>query len=406
MTENTPIPLPIFDTLDALEQGMGSLPAYVVEDDAAISREFLLAYRGSPDTFHSYRREVDRFLQWVFLIARSHLKLIGRDEIEQYLRFCQKPPHDWITTQLVPRFMEVEGIKQPNPDWRPFVAKISKEAYQNGKTPSIKRYKLSDAAIRAILRILSTYFSFLEMEDYVRSNPVKRIRQKSKFVRAQPLQQQIRRLSDLQWDFVIETAEIMAIENPLHERTLFILSALYGMYLRISELVETSRWSPLMCHFHQDIDGNWWFKTVGKGNKERDITVSSDMLKALKRYRKFLGLTALPSPADHHPLVPKQKGTGGLASTRQLRDIVQTCFDEAAHRLRNEGLDMEADNLQTATVHWLRHTGISDDVKRRPKEHVRDDAGHGSSAITDRYIDVEKRERHVSAKKKKLRPLA
>jgi|GEM_PF-3743224 hypothetical protein len=41
-----------------------------------------------------------------------------------------------------------------------------------------------------------------------------------------------------------------------------------------------------------------------------------------------------------------------------------------------------------ATVHWLRHTGISDDVKHRPREHVHDDAGHGSGAITDRYIDV------------------
>lgn len=54
------------------------------------------------------------------------------------------------------------------------------------------------------------------------------------------------------------------------------------------------------------------------------------------------------------------------------------------------------------TVHWLRHTGISEDVKRRPREHVRDDAGHSSSAITDRYIDVELRERHRSAKKKAI----
>ena len=40
-------------------------------------------------------------------------------------------------------------------------------------------------------------------------------------------------------------------------------------------------------------------------------------------------------------------------------------------------------------MHWLRHTGISDDVKQRPREHVRDDAGHSSGAITDKYIDVE-----------------
>jgi hypothetical protein len=36
----------------------------------------------------------------------------------------------------------------------------------------------------------------------------------------------------------------------------------------------------------------------------------------------------------------------------------------------------------------LRHTGISDGVKIRPREYVHDDAGH-SSAITDRYIGVE-----------------
>lgn len=406
MNEPIPIPSPIFDTLEALEQGLSGLPDYVLENDIAISRDFLLAYRGSPDTFHSYRREVDRFLQWLYLIARSNLKLVERDEIERYLGFCQKPPQEWITTQLTARFLDIDGHKQPNPEWRPFVAKISKHAYQRGKAPSTKHYTLSDSAIRATLRILSTYFSFLEMEDYVRANPVKRIRQKSRFVRAQASQQQIRRLSELQWDYVIETAEMMATENPRHERSLFVLSALYGMYLRISELVETTRWLPMMCHFFQDADGNWWFKTVGKGNKERDITVSTDMLRALKRYRKYLGMTALPSPSDHSPLLPKQKGAGGVSSTRQVRDIVQVCFDEAAARLRRDGLESDADNLQTATVHWLRHTGISDDVKRRPKEHVRDDAGHGSSAITDRYIDVEKRERHASAKKKSIRPLA
>ena len=56
-----------------------------------------------------------------------------------------------------------------------------------------------------------------------------------------------------------------------------------------------------------------------------------------------------------------------------------------------------------ATVHRLRHTGISDDVKTRPREHVRDDAGHSSGAITDRYINVGLKERHKSAKRKPIR---
>ena len=75
------------------------------------------------------------------------------------------------------------------------------------------------------------------------------------------------------------------------------------------------------------------------------------------------------------------------------------CFDKAILNLEQQSPE-EAEILRSATVHWLRHTGISEDVKIRPREHVRDDAGHNSSAITDRYIDVELQERAKSARKK------
>jgi len=48
------------------------------------------------------------------------------------------------------------------------------------------------------------------------------------------------------------------------------------------------------CDFHRDAEGRWWFLTVGKGNKERKISVSNAMLKALKDYRKTLGLPPFP----------------------------------------------------------------------------------------------------------------
>ena len=82
---------------------------------------------------------------------------------------------------------------------------------------------------------------------------------------------------------------------------------------------------------------------------------------------------------------------------------MQYCFDQAIERLKNDGFAEESESLIEATVHWLRHTGISDDVKRRPREHVRDDAGHSSGAITDRYIDVGLKERHKSARRKPIR---
>ena len=52
-----------------------------------------------------------------------------------------------------------------------------------------------------------------------------------------------------------------------------------------------------MNHFFKDSDENWWFTTVGKGNKQRQIAVSDTMLEALKRWRLHLGLTSLPSLA-------------------------------------------------------------------------------------------------------------
>jgi len=54
-------------------------------------------------------------------------------------------------------------------------------------------------------------------------------------------------------------------------------------------------------------------------------------------------------------------------------------------------------------VHWLRHTGISEDVKIRSREHVRDDAGHASMQTTDCYINSDERERHASGKRKKIK---
>jgi len=71
------------------------------------------------------------------------------------------------------------------------------------------------------------------------ANPIASIRQKSKFLKKQQHQAPVRRVSNLQWDYVIETAEKMADENPgSHERTLFIMNCLYAMYLQISNACE------------------------------------------------------------------------------------------------------------------------------------------------------------------------
>lgn len=398
---NLPSPLAFFDTLEEManpfKQPLNSLRHLAIDapqeaiDDYQCAAEFIYSYRGSPDTFNTYRREIEHFLHWCLVIAKKPLKQIVREDIETYVQFSKQPPSNWVGQRNVPRFLLRQGERVPNNDWRPYVQASGE-------------FVISQAALQSLFSVLSSFFNFLIQETYLSANPVAQIRQKSKFLRKQQSQGKIRRLSPLQWDFVIETAETMAAEQPqIYERTLFVMNALFAMYLRISELVDTSRWQPQMGHFQADQEGNWWFLTVGKGNKEREISVSDAMLDALKRYRLSRGLSSLPIPGEATPLIHKTRGRGGIGSTRQIRGIVQKCFDSAAEKMRSNGFIEDAERLSAATVHWLRHTGISEDVKHRPREHVRDDAGHGSSAITDRYIDVERAERHASARQKLIK---
>ncbi len=399
--------LPLFDSMEHLHKNPENvrLPDQRFQHDFNHTLHFLKSYNGSLGTFNSYRREAERLLQWCWHIKKMTLTDLGRDDIEQFVRFCQSPPLAWIALKKVPRFIEKEGHRVPNSAWRPFVVTVSKSARKQGDTLSISQFSLSQGAVQEIFAILSTLFNFLIAEEYLVSNPVALIRQKSKFVRKRQLNAPIRRLSLIQWDAVLNAVDALAQENPeKHERTRFILSLLYGMYLRISEVVASERWIPTMNDFAKDSNGYWWFTTVGKGNKERQIAVSEAMLATLVRWRQHLGLTALPSPADNSPLIPKLRGSGPMSDTAPIRRLVQNCFDLAAEQLRKNHQINEADNLSAATVHWLRHTGISEDVKLRPREHVRDDAGHSSSATTDRYIDVELKARYQSAQKKVIEP--
>jgi len=405
MTKNKPIS-PLFDSLEHIDHinknddtALANSNAHFADYQKAVA--FLKCYVGSQGTFNSYRREIERLLQWCRLIADKSLIHLKRDDIEAFVRFCQKPPKGWIGVKKVSRFIRKDGQRIPNNEWRPFVATISKAAHRRGQQPSLQDFELSHGTIKELFAILSTFFNYLLQDEYAYMNPVALIRQKSKFIRKQQSQLKVRRLSDIQWQYVIKTARHMAEEKPeLHERTLFIMSALYSMYLRISELVASKRWVPTMNHFQRDGEGNWWFTTVGKGNKQRQIAVSDSMLLALKRWRIHLDLPSLPSPADSSSLLPKTKGKGPITSTSYVRKLVQNCFDQAIGALHRDKQSEEAESLIEATVHWLRHTGISDDVKHRPREHVRDDAGHSSSAITDKYIDIELRERHRSAQNK------
>ena len=408
MPQKYPIPVPIFDTIENITKQKSPALPYASKDFKLVV-DFLKQYNGSIATFTAYRREMERLLQWSWLIVKKSALKLKRTDIEDYIKFCQKPPLSWIGLKQVTRFVTENGVRVPNKHWRPFVVQLSKVDIKKGVKPDKYKYSLSQQSISDVFKVINSFYNYLLQENVIQANPVAQIRQKSKFIRKQQTAPKIPRLTETQWQYVLTAAEKLAAEKPeTHERTLFIITCLYLMYLRISELTASKRWIPQMGHFYEDSTGNCWFTTVGKGNKQRHIAVSDDMLKAFQRYRIKSGLSALPPPKDNMPLIPKIKGKDAISSLTIIRDLVQQCFDMADTELRKKRLYREAQDLGHATVHWLRHTGISDDInmRGRPIAHVRDDAGHSSIATTDRYNDITLQARHASAKRKraKLRP--
>lgn len=405
------LPQPLFDTLEHITDTPDCVINYIKSTDIPAAQqefkhclEFLKSYAKSKDTFTAYRREIERVLHWAWLVCKKSLKELTRNDIRDYLEFVNSPPKNWISTKTVNRFIiNVDGLRVMNPEWRPFVVRTSKVERRYGKTIDKTNYQLSNKSIEAIFATLSSLFTFLQQESYLEINPVSLIRQKKAYIQRQQTKKVTRKLSKLQWHTVITAAEQMAKEDSAHQRTLFLMSAFYLLGVRISELAYEDGRIATMGSFVPDKKDMWWFTTVGKGNKSRDIAVPDELMTALKTYREHLGLSPLPRRDESTPLLPKLKGKQGLG-IRQIRNLVQTVFDRAIQQLQSENKLDEADDLATATVHWLRHTAISSDIEFRPREHIRDDAGHENPATMDKYIDIDRTARHRSAQHKTLKP--
>jgi len=403
-------PLPLFDTIenineptpDCVKLYLKNINFSEVEQEFEFGRKFLDSYSGSYDTFNAYRREIERFLHWCWLIADKTIKTIDRNDIKHYFDFSRQPPLNWITTKNIQRFIIKDGIKIHNPEWRPFVVRISKAKHKHGDIPDKNNYNPSNNSTAALIAVLSTFFTFLQQEGYIEVNPVQLVRQKKRYIQKQQTHKVTRKLSHLQWQYVINTIENLANSDEKFERHLFLMAIFYLLGLRISEVAGSQNHIPTMADFAPDKNSRWWFTTIGKGNKVRDVAVPDALLEALKRYRISCNLAPLPSRGESAPLLGKERGNGNLG-TRQVRNLVQQCFDYAIKRLRKDNKEDAAQDLETATVHWLRHTAISADIEHRPREHVRDDVGHESSTITDRYIDIDRIARHDSARNKQLK---
>lgn len=350
--------------------------------------KFLYVYgRKSEGTYNRFRNEIERFCLWAWLINGQSIFKLKREDIEAYTDFVVNPLLDWCADSVQWRYKDDNGIRKINALWRPFIK---------------KDIQASQQTLSAMFTALNVFFKFSILEEKSFTNFVPVVKKNSPYLVVQSQINLPDTLSNLQWEYVLNVTKEACSEKPDFERNLFILACLKGLYLRISELSERPHWSPVMSHFWQDTDGFWFLRVMGKGNKLRDVTLSEELVDYLIRYRKFRGLTALPRADEPFPIIHKVRGNGGM-TVRQLRRLVQESFDLAQQSLLSDGFKDEAEQLSSATAHWLRHTGATHDVQFRPLKHLSEDLGHSKIATTDQiYIQTNVKERAISGQKRKL----
>lgn len=375
----------------------------IMLNDLKLAVYHLMQYSKSPATFNFYRTEVNRFLNWAWHIAGMSILELKRSNIVDYIDFCIFPEDEWVSDQTDYAFIiGAQGNLIQNSKWRPFQSSEQNAAAQS--------------TIETVFSRLSTFYHTLLLDAHVSHNPVKSIRQKNNYKRKRKSMKTFKVMSPEQIEACIEVCDIRSDNAETSrefiraERDRFAIILGVGLYIRVSEMVKTHTHSPTHGDFFRDSDGFWWFKTVGKGNKERIIVVPDYVLDAFKRYRVVHDLSEFPLPNEKTPLFisigngawDNQKDCFArripLTDTLIMWKNFKRIFADARAHMMNNGRGEDALELISASCHWLRHTGISNDVKNRPIDHVKEDAGHESSQTTWSYVNSINKERALSKK--------
>lgn len=354
-------------------------------NDVEAIRCFLAEYDRSPGTYRIYQRECERLLLWSLIECGKPLSSLNRQDFEGYLNFLADPQP--ATLWCGPK------AERATSRWRPFVG------------------PLSESAVLTAMAAINSLMSYLVDAGYLSGNPLGLIRQRRRKMSAEasgPLRavastdevEKIERFLDGEmWQAVTSAIEAMPMDTPRgrdeYERARFLAATLYMLAPRAGEL-ESHR----MNSFREE-RGLWWWHVVGKGGKRAKVPVAEDMLQALIRYRKYLGLSAIPRRDDATPILVSVKD-GSPITARRLNQILKKIFYAAAELLPPQA-EHKKEKLRAASAHWGRHTGITAKLDSGINERfVQKDARHTDARTTQRYIHEEEERWHDEAQKQRL----
>lgn len=361
----TSTPVALLDTVEYVLLPSYKPPILLYKEDWQAVLFFLKKYKKQLQTFNAYRRELERLLQWSWLIAKKSILVLERNDIQEYIKFCENPPVEWIGKKGVYRFIEEKKRRIPNPDWRPFVfAKTKKNQLTDQKNSSLN-YELSPKAIHEIFTVLNSFYNTLLIDEKIEKNPVFVIKKKRAATKKPTVTQNKPYLTQEQCLACINTANDLAQENSSYHRIIFIMHAMALMKIALSDFIKTKKFYPMMNHFYQN-DQQWFFKYHHQGKFSKDIQITPRMLTALQRYRESLHLSPLPPIDDTSPLLPKIKGSGAITDAGYFRRLLLQCIQLTADKLRQQKNDKDANQIQQATPNWFKYVDTVEENNTKP----------------------------------------
>ncbi|WP_026296152.1 tyrosine-type recombinase/integrase [Aromatoleum toluclasticum] len=360
-------------------RAVGKVAQIAAINDLQAIQAWLARFADTRTTFDNYRKEAERLYLWaVFQLGRPISSLTHEDFLV-YQRFLADPqPRD--------KWLAGAGRKHPrgDPRWRPFYG------------------PLAPTSQRQAMVILNVMFAWLVEAGYLAGNPLSLSRHRTR----RPKPRITRYLDPDLWQEVKAYIEGMPCETDRQRahyfRIRWLFTLLYLGGLRISE-VGYNTMGGFFCRRDRDGEERWWLEVLGKGEKERLVPATNEMIVELARYRRECGLAPYPTPTEDTPLVlPIGKSREPLTRAA-LHAIVKKVFDGAASRLRQRGEEYaaRANQLERASAHWLRHTAGSHMADQQiDLRSIRDNLGHESLKTTSQYLHTDDDVRHRETEQK------
>jgi integrase/recombinase XerC len=316
----------------------------------------------SGNTLVAYRREAMRLLLW---LGEQHMTLneMKVEHANAFFSHLGNPPADWIRPRK-PRRGESLLVTQV------LVKALANESIDYTRT------------------VLGQMCSYLQDAGYLQRNVFHLSIKPPVLIKTVPT-----RFLDLTswqwlWKWIEDQRSSTRIGNALIARSRWPCS------ITRASVVTKRRMGDFMRR-----DNAWTLQVIGKGKKERSVTVNSVLLQELIRYRKAVGLDGYPVPNEKLPLILSTKAARRmeLLTPRIIGAIVSMIAQDAANDCDDPHIRAQIVQL---SAHWLRHTNATHRLMAGASlETTQDELGHASPQTTRLYAKTTGTGRQIDAEK-------